>query len=135
MEKEDLNYMEMNQARRQTAHREFLGQLLVGGCALLGIQAALGNHHTGVAGIVLYHAANLSLAAGLLCVSAALWSQVVVLRNIEIKSYRELCKKWAGKPFEMPVERPSLYGRIGQPAGFVLLLLGLLLVVVCQFFS
>ena len=134
MEKEDLNYMEMNQARRQTAHREFLGQLLVGGCALLGIQAALGNHHTGVAGIVLYHAANLSLAAGLLCVSAALWSQVVVLRNIEASSYRELCKKWVGKPYEMPVERPPLYGRIAQPAGFVLLLLGLILVVVCQFF-
>lgn len=34
----------------------------------------------------------------------------------------------------MPVERPPLYGRIAQPAGFVLLLLGLLLVVVCQFF-
>ncbi len=99
---EDLKSMEELHTKRQTAHREFLGQLLVGGCALLGIHAASGNPYTGTAGRVLYHAANISLAAGLLCVSAALWSQVVVLRNLEVKSYRELCKKWAGKPFEMP---------------------------------
>lgn len=135
MEKEDLKYMDQLDERRQTAHRGFLGQLLVGGCALLGIQAALGNHYTEAAGRILYHTANIALALGLLCVSVVLWSQVVVLRNLEVKSYQELCKKWAGKPYEMPVVKPSLFARIAQPSGFCLLLLGLILVVICQFFS
>ncbi|MBR1990836.1 MAG: hypothetical protein IJ986_00995 [Bacteroidales bacterium] len=135
MEKEDLKHMDQLDERRQTAHRGFLGQLLVGGCALLGIQAALGNHYTEAAGRILYHTANIALALGLLCVSVVLWSQVVVLRNLEVKSYQELCKKWAGKPYEMPVVKPSLFARIAQPSGFGLLLLGLILVVVCQFFS
>jgi hypothetical protein len=135
MEKEDLNYMEELQTRRQTAHREFLGQLLVGGCALLGIQAALGNHYTEVAGKVLYHAANIALALGILCVSVALWSQVVIANRLEAESYQELCKKEAGMPYGMPVVRPTLFARISQHAGFGLLLLGLFLIVVCQFFS
>ena len=135
MEKEDLSYMDELQTKRQTVHREFLGQLLVGGCALLGIQAALGNHYTGAVGKALYHTANITLALGLLCVSASLWSQVVVLRNLEARSYQELCNKEAGKPYEMPVVKPSLFARIAQPSGFCLLLLGLILVVICQFFS
>lgn len=135
MEKEELKYMDELEERRQTAHRGFLEQLLVGGCALLGIQAALGNHYTGAVGKALYHTANITLALGLLCVSAALWSQVVVLRNLEARSYQELCNKEAGKPYEMPVVKPSLFARIAQPSGFCLLLLGLILVVICQFFS
>ncbi|MCR4879036.1 MAG: hypothetical protein K5901_06950 [Bacteroidales bacterium] len=135
MEKEDRMYLEELQAKRQTAHREFLGQLLVGGCALLGIQAALGNHYTEAAGTVLYHAANIALALGLLCVSAALWSQVRIANRLEIESYRAIRNKEAGKPYEMPLVRPPLYARIAQPAGFGLLLLGLILVVVSQFFS
>ena len=127
--------LEELQAKRQTAHREFLGQLLVGGCALLGIQAALGNHYTEAAGTVLYHAANIALALGLLCVSAALWSQVRIANRLEIESYRAIHNKEAGKPYEMPLVRPPLYARIAQPAGFGLLLLGLILVVVSQFFS
>lgn len=135
MEKEELNYLEELQTKWQTAHREFLGQLLVGGCALLGIQASLGNHYTGIAGKVLYHSANIALAIGLLFVSVSLWSQVVIANRLLAESYRELCKKEEGKPYEMPVVQPTLFVRIVQPAGFFLLLLGLILVVVCQFFS
>lgn len=135
MEKEDIEYLEKLQAKRQAAHREFLGQLLVGGCALLGIQASLGNHHTGVAGTVLYHTANIALSLGLLCVSAALWSQVRIANQLEVMSYRAIRNREEGKPYEMPLVRPPLYARISQPAGFGLLLLGLLLVVVGQFFS
>lgn len=134
MEKEELNYLEELQTKWQTAHREFLGQLLVGGCALLGIQAALGNHYTEIAGKVLYHSANIALALGLLCVSVALWNQVVIANRLLAESYQELCKKQAGKPYKMPVVRPILFVRIVQPAGFFLLIFGLILVVVCQFF-
>lgn len=134
MEKDELNYLDELQAKWQTAHREFLGQLLVGGCALLGIQAALGNHYTEVAGQVLYHAANIALALGLLCVSVALWSQVVIANRLLAESYQELCNKEAGKPYKMPVVEPTLFVRIVQPSGFGLLLLGLILVVVSQFF-
>ncbi|MBO4574816.1 MAG: hypothetical protein J5708_05790 [Bacteroidales bacterium] len=123
------------QTKRQSAHREFLGQLLVGGCALLGIQASLGNHHTDEFGIILYHAANIALALGILAVSAVLWSQVLIARQIEAKSHQAICNIREGKPYDMPTATPSTLARISQPLGFVFLLTGLFLVVVCQFFS
>ena len=123
------------QTKRQTVHREFLEQLLVGGCALLGIQAALGNHYTGVVGTVLYHTANIALALGILAVSIVLWSQVLVARQIEEESYQAVCNIREGKPYKMPIATPSKYARVAQPCGFVLLGLGLALAVVCQFFS
>jgi hypothetical protein len=126
-------YLNDLQEKRQTAHRGFLEQLLVGGCALLGIQAALGNHYTGLAGTILYHSANNALALGILAVSIVLWSQVLVAREIEKESYQAVCNIRDGKPYQMPIVKPSKLARVAQPCGFVLL--GLALVVVCQFFS
>lgn len=128
-------YLNDLQQNRQTVHREFLEQLLVGGCALLGIQAALGNHYTGLAGTILYHGANIALALGILAVSIVLWSQVLVAREVEKESCQAVCNIREGKPYEMPIVKPSKLARVAQPCGFVLLGLGLALVVVCQFFS
>lgn len=128
-------YLNDLQEKRQTVHREFLEQLLVGGCALLGIQAALGNHYTGAVGTVLYHGANIALALGILAVSIVLWNQVLVARRLEKESYQAVCNIREGKPYEMPIVKPSKLARVAQPCGSVLLGLGLALVVVCQFFS
>lgn len=135
MKKEDINYLERLQEQRQIVHREFLGQLLVGGCALLGIEASLGNHYTRMAGIVLYHASNVVLALGILCVSVALWYRVRIASRLEVETYRAICNREDGKPYKMPLVGLSPFARIVQFAGPFLLLLGLMLVVVGQFFS
>lgn len=119
----------------QTVLREFLGQLLVGGCALLGIQAALGNHHTQSMGIFLYHTANISLSLGILGVSIALWHQVLTARRIKEELYLALLDILAGKPYKTPFVKSSLCEKISQILGFVFLLVGLFLVAFCQFYS
>jgi hypothetical protein len=127
--------IEKAQTNRQQAHAGFLKELLLCSCTLLGIHATLGNHYTSHLGIALYHSANIALLLCILLYATVVWYQVREARILEKKTYQSILDRMDGKTVSGPsVTTPKII-RLFDHTASVLFVVGLFLIVLCQFFE
>lgn len=120
------------QSSRDTLHQGFLQQLIVGGCALLGIVASLGiPDKTMNIARILALSASISIALGIVAIATALFCQVLRLNRLLMRSRREVCKRTQDTE---PKELMTPFEAGAEIAGFGFLFVGLGLIVASRFF-
>jgi len=120
------------QSSRDTLHQGFLQQLIVGGCALLGIVASLGiPDRTMNIARILALSASISIALGIVAIATALFCQVLRLNRLLMRSRREVCKRTQDTE---PKELMTPFEAGAEIAGFGFLFVGLGLIVASRFF-
>lgn len=120
------------QSSRDTLHQGFLQQLIVGGCALLGIVASLGiPDKTMNIARILALSASISIALGIVAIATALFCQVLRLNRLLMRSRREVCKRTQDTE---PKELMTPFEAGAEIAGFAFLFVGLGLIVASRFF-